>query len=76
MATEYSLDQRLYRLGLTKKDIYEQCKARGIKISYQKVQETIEYPNEVDYKYKEKVRKVITELESQKGITDIYFDER
>lgn len=36
MAVEYSLDQRLRNLKLNRKDIYEQCKSKGIKISYQK----------------------------------------
>lgn len=76
MAVEYSLDQRLRNLKLNRKDIYEQCKSKGIKISYQKVCEVINCPNEVDYKYKEIVRKVISDLEFIRGITDIYFDKR
>ena len=76
MAMEYTLDQRLYRLNMTKKDLYEQCKIRGEKISYEKVRQSVNYPTEAEPKYTDILRKVISEIETERGITDIYFDTR
>lgn len=76
MAIEYTLDQRLYRLGLSKKDIYEQCKARGKRISYEKICEAVNFPMEADLKYTNIVKTVVSEIEAEREITDIYFDRR
>lgn len=76
MAIEYSLDQRLYRLNMTKKDLYEQCKIRGKRISYEKVCQSVNFPMETDPKYTNLLREVVSGIEMERGITDKYFDTR
>lgn len=69
----YSLDQRLYNMKLSKKDLYEICVSKGLKISYDMVRRVINEPGEVLYKYEKMVTDVISELEAKRGITDIEF---
>ncbi len=76
MAIEYSLDQRLYRLNMTKKDLHEQCKSRGKRISYEKVCQSVNFPMETDPKYTNLLREVVSGIEMERGITDKYFDTR
>ena len=79
MAIEYSLDQRRYRLNMTKKELYEVCQAMGADLTYDNITVILHdqerarshIPEKVD-----KLRQVMLQLETQKGITDIYFDER
>lgn len=76
MVIEYTLDQRLYRLNMTKKDLYEQCKIRGKRISYGKVCQSVNFPTETEPKYTNLLREIVSEIEKKRGITDIYFDTR
>ncbi len=69
----FSLDQRLYNLKLSKKDLHEICVNKGLEISYSTVCRVINYPGEVLYKYEKMVTDVISELEAKRGITDIEF---
>lgn len=79
MAVEYSLDQRRYRLGITKKELYDICKMKGTDMKYVTMVSILEdqdsaknrIPDEADM-----LRQVMSELEAKRGITDIYFDER
>ena len=76
MVIEYTLDQRLYRLNMTKKDLHEQCKSRDKRISYEKVCQSVNFPMETEPKYTDLLREVVSEIEMERGITDIYFDTR
>ena len=69
----FSLDQRLYNMKLSKKDLHEICVDKGHKISYSMVCRVLNEPGEVMYKYKRIVIDVISELEAKRGITDIEF---
>lgn len=69
----YSLDQRLYNMKLSKKNLHEICVSKGLKISYDMVRRVINEPGEVLYKYEKMVTDVISELEAKRGITDIEF---
>lgn len=69
----YSLDQRLYNMKLSKKDLHEICVDKGYKISYDMVRRVLSEPGEVMYKYKKIITDVIAELEAKRGITDIEF---
>lgn len=69
----YSLDQRLYNMKLSKKNLDEICVSKGLKISYDMVRRVINEPGEVLYKYEKMVTDVISELEAKRGITDIEF---
>jgi hypothetical protein len=79
MAVEYSLDQRLYRLNITRKDFIEICQARGIKMHPARIRAILanqswareNHPEQLDA-----LRQVVSYFESKRGITDIYFDER
>lgn len=51
MAIEYTLDQRLYRLNMTKKALHKQCVNRGKRISYEKVCQSVNFPMETESKY-------------------------
>lgn len=70
----FSLDQRRYRLNLSRKQLWEECNLRGRKIGYSSVCKAIDTPLEVEYKTKKKVSDTILDLEKEKGITDIDFD--
>lgn len=79
MAVEYSLDQRRYRLDITKKELYEICKMKGVDMKYITMVNILEDQDSARNSNPEKVdllRQVVSELESKRGITDIYFDER
>lgn len=69
----FSLDQRLYNLKLSKKDLHEICASKGLKISYKMICRTLNEPGEVSYKFEKMVADVISELETKRGITDIEF---
>lgn len=69
----FSLDQRLYNLKLSKKDLHEICVNKGLEISYSTVCRVINYLGEVLYRYEKIVTDVISELEAKRGITDIEF---
>lgn len=70
---QYSLDQRLYNLNMSKKELCEECNCRGRKISYNMVCRVINQPGDAFYKYEKIVSDTISELEAIKGITDIEF---
>lgn len=70
---QFSLDQRLYNLNMSKKELCEECNYRGRKISYGTVCRVIEHPGEVLYKYEKIVVDTVSELEAIRGITDIEF---
>lgn len=70
---KYSLDQRLYNLKLSKKDLHEICTSKGLKISYNTLCRVFSEPGEVQYKYEKMVTDVISELEAKQGITNIEF---
>jgi hypothetical protein len=69
----FSLDQKLYNMKLSRKDLHEICVDKGYNISYNMVCRVLNEPGEVMYKYKKIVTDVISELESKRGITDIEF---
>lgn len=69
----FSLDQRRYRLNLTKKQLHEECLKRGRKIGYSSVCTTIENPGELLYTTEKKVIDTIAEIEAERRITDIEF---
>lgn len=69
----YSLDQRLYNLKLSKKDLHKIYVDKGFKISYDTVRRVINEPGEVLYKYEKIVTDVISGLEAKREITDIEF---
>lgn len=69
----FSLDQKLYNMKLSRKDLHEICVDKGHKISYNMVCRVLNELGEVMYKYKKIVTDVISELESKRGITDIEF---
>lgn len=71
---QFTLDQRRYRLNLTRKQLWEECNRRGRKIGYNSVCKAINAPLEVDYQAKIKVSDTIAELEKECGVTDIDFD--
>lgn len=71
---QFTLDQRRYRLNLSRKKLWEECNLRGRKIGYSSVCKTIDTPGEVGYRTEKKVSDTILELEQEHGITDIYFD--
>lgn len=48
---QYSLDQRLYNLNMSKKELCEECNCRGRKISYNMVCRVINQPGDAFYKY-------------------------
>lgn len=72
----YSLDQRMYRLNISKKKLWEECNRRGRKIGYTSVCAVIDYPGEKSLKMEQKVTDTIAEMEKERGITDIVFDNR
>ena len=61
----YSLDQRLYNMKLSKKDLHEICVDKGYKISYDMVRRVLNELGEVMYKYKKIITDVIAELETR-----------
>lgn len=69
----FSLDQKLYNMKLSRKDLHEICVDKGHKISYNMVCRVLNELGEVMYKYKKIITDVISELESKRGITDIEF---
>ena len=71
---QFTLDQRRYRLNLSRKQLWEECSRRGRKIGYSSVCKAIDTPVEVGYKTEKKVSDTITELENEHGITGIDFD--
>jgi len=71
---QFSLDQRAYRLGLSKKQLWDECNRRGRRISYSSVCAAVNYPGEIAYKLEKKVNDTIAELEAEQGITDVNFD--
>lgn len=71
---QFTLDQRQYRLNITKKQLCDECNSRGRKISYPTVCKVIEEPNEASYKTKEIVSATITEMELERGIVSSESD--
>lgn len=71
---EFSLNQRLYNMHITMKDLLRECEKRGRKVSYKTVRKVINEPYyAVDWSLRTKVIQTIEELEQEKGITDIMF---
>ena len=71
---EFSLDQRLYNMRVSKKELFRECKKRGRKVSYDTVRMIINEPDyPVRYELRRKIIQTIEELEKEKGITDIMF---
>ena len=71
---EFSLNQRLYNMHITMKDLLRECEKRGRKVSYNTVRKVINEPYyAVDWNLRSKVIQTIEELEKEKGITDIMF---
>ena len=69
----FSLDQRLYNLKISKKDLHEECKNRGRKVSYSTICKAINEPGTVLYSVEKKIVDTIQELEKEKGIVSIEF---
>ena len=69
----YSLDQRLYNMRMSKKDLHGLCSDKGLKISYNMLCRVFSDPGEVQYKYEKMITDVISELEEKRGIIDIEF---
>lgn len=65
---KYSLDQRLYNMNITKKDLQKECVKRGRNISYSSVCKVINEPEEVLYSTEKKVIETVEELEHERGI--------
>lgn len=79
MAIEYSLDQRRYRLNLSKKELFEICSTMGVDLKYDTICCILDNQERARHFIPEKVdllRAIMRELEEEQGIADIYFDER
>lgn len=71
---EFSLDQRLYNMRISMKELLRECEKRNRKVSYSTVRKVINEPYYVvSYDVRRKVIQTIEELEKEKGITDIMF---
>lgn len=70
---QFSLDQRRYRLNLSRKQLCEECNLRGRKISYGAVCKVINEPGESLYQTEKIVLDTIAELEVERGITSSEF---
>lgn len=70
---QYSLDQRRYRLDISRKQLHEECNNRGRKISYNAVCQVINEPGELLHHTEKLVIDTIEELEAEKGIVSSEF---
>lgn len=57
-----SLDQRLYKLGMSKKDLQKKCANRGRKVGYDSITKVL-------YSTEKKITDTIQELEAERGIS-------
>lgn len=64
-----SLDQRLYNLGMSKKDLQTECANRGRKVDYDSITKVLSHSNEVLYSTEKKITDTIQELEAERGIS-------
>lgn len=64
-----SLDQRLYNLGMSKKDLQTECANRGRKVGYDSITKVLSHSNEVLYSTEKKITDTIQELEAERGIS-------
>lgn len=64
-----SLDQRLYNLRMSKKDLQKECANRGRKVSYDSISKALSNLNEVLYSTEKKIIDTIQELEAERGIS-------
>lgn len=64
-----SLDQRLYNLGMSKKDLQKECANRGRKVGYDFIMKVLSHSNEVLYSTEKKITDTIQELEAERGIS-------
>ncbi len=64
-----SLDQRLYNLGMGKKDLQKECASRGRKVGYDSITKVLSHSNEVLYSTEKKITDTIQELEAERGIS-------
>lgn len=64
-----SLDQRLYNLGMNKKDLQRECANRGRKVGYDSICKILSNSNEVLFSTEKKVTDTISELETERGIS-------
>lgn len=63
-----SLDQRRYNLNITRKQIYEECRARNIKISYNSVSDVIANKEGVSFHFIKLIDDLLTCLEGEQNI--------
>lgn len=71
---EFSLEQRLYNMRISMRELLRECEKRNRKVCYNSVRKVIkEPPYMIDYEIRRKVLQTIEELEKEKGITDIMF---
>lgn len=66
---EQSLDQRVYNLKMSKKDLHNECINRGRKVSYSSVCKFLSDPSEVLYATEKKITDTIREIEAERGIS-------
>lgn len=72
---QFSLDQRLYNMKITKRKLCNECANRGRKVSYDSILKVInDSPYSTTYGTRKKVIDTIEELEKEKGIKSIDFD--
>lgn len=64
-----SLDQRLYNLRMSKKDLQKECANRGRKVGYDSISKVLSNSNEVLYSTEKKITDTIQELEAERGIS-------
>lgn len=64
-----SLDQRLYNLQMSKKDLQRECANRGRKVGYDSISKVLANSNEVLYSTEKKITDTIRELEAERGIS-------
>lgn len=71
---KFSLDQRRYRLDMSRKQIQQECDRRGRKVSYSAVCKAFTEPEELLPNTIQKIEDTITELEKERGITSTDMD--
>ena len=72
---EFSLEQRLFNLRISRKDLERECSSRNRKVSYETVRKVINEPYYMTGReVREKVLETLTELEQERGIKSILFD--
>lgn len=70
---QFSSEARCNRLKLNRKQVWVECNNRGRKISYGSVCTAINSPGELLYTTEKLVIDTISEIESERGMTDIEF---